>query len=149
MLRVVVIGHNEAQYKEAPVAEAITPGHLVAINSSGQMIKHNVAGPAAAAGANAQGIVRVAVENDIFGKGIDDAWAVNDQGLYQVLDSGCEIMALLAAAAPAVAYNDLVESAGNGTVRKTTVVANAIGRAVQAVDNSAGGTQARIRIEIL
>ena len=149
MLRVVVIGHDRALYKEANVAEAITPGHLVALNSSGAMIKHNVAGPAAAAGVNTPGIVRVAVENDIFGKGIDDLWAINDQGLYQPLDTGAEFMALLAAAAPAVAVNDLVESAGNGTVRKTTVIANAIGRAVEAKDNSAGGTQVRLRVEVL
>lgn len=149
MLRVVVIGHNEALYKEANVAEAITPGHLIALNSSGEMIKHNVAGPAAAAGANIQGQVRVAVENDFFGKGIDDAWAVNDRGIYQSLDTGCEFMALVAAAAPAIAYQDYVESAGNGTVRKTTVIANAIGRALEAVDNSAGGTQVRLRVEVL
>lgn len=149
MLRVVVIGHNQALYKEAPVAEAITPGHLIALNSSGAMIKHNVAGPAAAAGANAQGAVKVAVENDIFGDGIDDAWASGDQGLYQPLDTGCEFMALLAPAATAVAYGDLVESAGNGTVRKTTITANAIGRAVEAVDNSAGGSPARLRVEVL
>ncbi len=149
MLRVVVIGHNEALYKEAEVAEAITPGHLVTLNSSSKLIKHNVAGPAAAAGANAQGIVRVAVENDIFGGGIDDAYAAGDQGLYQVLDSGAEFMALVAAAAPAIAVNDLVESAGNGTVRKTTVVANAIGRATAALDNSGGATAARLRVEVL
>jgi hypothetical protein len=149
MLRVVVIGHNEALYKEANAAEAITPGHLIALNSSGNAIKHATAGPAAAAGANAQGLVRVAVEQDFFGKGIDDAYAANDQVIYQPLDTGCEWMALLAAGATAVGYNDLVESAGNGTVRKTTITANAIGRACEAVDNSGGGSAARIRIEVL
>ena len=149
MLRVVVIGHNQALYKEANVAEAITPGHLIALNASGAMIKHNVAGPAASAGANAQGKVQVAVENDFFGGGIDDPWAINDQGLYQPLDTGCEFMALVAAGAPAIAYNDYVESAGNGTVRKTTIVANAIGRACEAVDNSGGGAPMRLRVEVL
>jgi hypothetical protein len=114
MLRVVVIGHNEALYKEANAAEAITPGHLIALNSSGNAIKHATAGPAAAAGANAQGLVRVAVEQDFFGKGIDDAYAANDQVIYQ-----------------------------------TTITANAIGRACEAVDNSGGGSAARIRIEVL
>lgn len=149
MLRVVVIGNNEALYKEADAAEAITPGHLIALNSSGAAIKHNVAGPAAAVGANAQGIVRVAVEQDFFGKGIDDAYAVNDRVVYQPLDTGCEFMALVAAGAPAIAYNDLVESAGNGTVRKTTITANAIGRATEAVDNSGGGSAVRLRVEVL
>src|SRR5687767_14498439 len=111
MLRVVVIGHNQALYKEANAAEAITPGHLLALNASGEAIKHATAGPAAAAGENYRPIVRVAVENDIFGGGIDTAYAANDQVIYQPLDTGCEFMALVAAAAPAIAYNDLVESA--------------------------------------
>jgi hypothetical protein len=149
MLRVVVIGHNQALYKEADAAEAITPGHLIALDSTGKAIKHNVAGPAAAAGANIQGMVRVAVEQDFFGKGIDDAYALNDRVVYQPLDTGCEFMALVAAAAPAIAYNDYVESAGNGTVRKTTILANAIGRATVALDNSAGGSPARLRVEVL
>ncbi len=149
MLRVVVIGHNEALYKEANVAEAITPGHLIALNSSGAMIKHATAGAAASAGENFRMPVKVAVENDIFGKGIDDAWAVNDQGLYQQLDTGCEWMALLAAAATAVTYGAYLESAGNGTLRITTIEGNAIARALEAVDNSAGGSPARIRVEVL
>jgi hypothetical protein len=91
----------------------------------------------------------VAVEQDFFGKGIDDAYAVNDRVLYQPLDTGCEFMALVAAAAPAIAYNDLVESAGNGTVRKTVIAANAIGRATEAVDNSGGGAAVRLRVEVL
>jgi hypothetical protein len=149
MLRVVVIGHNVGQYKEAECAEAITPGHLVTLNASDKLIKHATAGPVAAAGANIPPIVRVAVENDIFGKGIDDAWASGDQGLYQVLDSGCEFMALVAAAAPAIAKHDYLESAGNGTVRKTTVIANAFARATVAVDNSGGGSPVRLRVEVL
>lgn len=149
MLRVVVIGNNYALYKEADAAEAITPGHLVSLNASGQAIKHNVAGAAAAAGGQFTGPTRVATENDFFGKGIDDAYAIGDRVMFQELDTGCEFMALVAAAAPAIAYNDLVESAGNGTVRKTVVAANAIGRAAEAVDNSAGGAAVRLRVEVL
>jgi hypothetical protein len=149
MLRVVVIGNTHALAKEADVAEAITPGHLVTLNASGQLIKHNVAGAAAAAGGQFTGPTRVAVENDIFGKGIDDAWAIGDRGIYYELDTGCEFMALVAAGAPAIAYNALVESAGNGTVRATAVAANAIGRAAEAVDNSGGGAAVRLRVEVL
>jgi hypothetical protein len=149
MLRVVVIGNNYSLYKEAIAAEAITPGHLLTLNASAQAIKHNVAGPAAAAGVQFTGPIRVAVENDFFGKGIDDAYAINDQVVYQELDSGCEFMSLVAAGAAAIAYSDLVESAGNGTVRKTVVQANAIGRAAEAVDNSAGGAAVRLRVEVL
>lgn len=142
MLRVVVIGNNYALYKEAPVAETITPGHLCDLDSSGKLIKH-----ATAAGKVAP--LRVAVENDFFGKGIDDAWAVDDQGLWQELDTGCEFMALVAAAAPAIGKGDMVESAGNGTVRKTTTLANAIGKAKEAVDNSGGAAAVRLRVVVL
>jgi hypothetical protein len=149
MLRVVVIGNTYAIVKEADAAEAITPGHLISLNSTGQAIKHNVAGAAAAAGGQFVGPVRVAEENDIFGKGIDDAYAIGDRVIYRELDTGCEFMALVAAGAPAIVYNDLIESAGNGTVRKGTVMANAIGRATEAVDNSGGGAAVRLRVEVL
>lgn len=140
MLRVVVIGPSQAQYKEADCAEAITPGHLVKLNASGGLIKNTLAGRAP---------VMVAVENDIFGKGIDDAWASGERGLYQHLQPGHEYMALVAAAAPAIAFDDLVTAVAGGTVAKTVTLADAIGRARAAVDNSGGGTQVRLRIEVI
>lgn len=143
MLRVVVIGHNEALYKEANCAEAITPGHLVGLNGSGALIKN--------ATADVPRPVKVAVEQDFFSKGIDDAYAINDQGLYQQLDTGCEYMALVGPGAAAIGYGDLVASVASpaGTVIKTATRANAIGRAVEAVDNSGGSGTVRLRVEIL
>jgi hypothetical protein len=110
-LNVVLKGHSGAQYKEADAAEAITPGHLVALNASGAAIKQTRVGTVPQ---------RVALENHWIGGGLNDAYAINDRVVYQHLQSGAEYQALVAAGAPAIAYGDLLESAGNGTVRKGT-----------------------------
>jgi len=79
-----------------------------------------------------------------------------DRTFYFVSEPGEEVHALVAAAAPAIAIGDALESAGDGTVRK--VVARAattsaqtnsiIGIALEAVDNSGGGTPVRIVMEV-
>jgi hypothetical protein len=138
MLRVVVIGPDTPDYKEADAAEAITPGHIVKLNSTAQAIKNTLAD-------SPETPVSVAVENDIFGKGIDDAYAVNERVIYQHLMAGCEFMALVAAAAPAIAFDDPIALAAGGTVKKGTE-ATSIGRARAAVDNSLGGTPVRLRV---
>ena len=127
--------------KEDVAAETITPGHLIALTSANKLIKHAVAA------AKAQ--TMFAIENEVFGQGIDVNYVVNDNVLYGVFRPGDEVNALVAAAAPAIVIGDYVESAGNGTVRKVATVATAIGMARQAVDNSAGGAPARLLIEIL
>jgi hypothetical protein len=139
MLRVVVIGPSNPVYNEATAAEAITPGHVVKQNGSAALIKNTLA-------ASSETPVLVAVENSIFGKGIDDAWAIGDRVIYQHLRSGCEFMALVAAAAPAIAYDDPITTAADGTVVKAASAATAIGRAREAVDNSAGGSAVRLRV---
>jgi hypothetical protein len=138
MLRVVVIGPDKPVYTEADAAEIITPGHIVQQNSAGKFIKNTVA-------ANSEVSPIVAVENDIFGKGIDDNWAVNDRVYAQHLRSGCEFMGIVAAAhASAINYNDPVTTAADGTIALGTA-ANMIGRARSAVA-ATPGTPTRIRV---
>jgi hypothetical protein len=96
--------------REATAGEAITPGHLIRYNSSLQFIKHNVAG-------GYHGRI-FAAENELLGKDIDTAYASNDRCLAWMCESGCEIYALVAAAAPAITAGDILESAGDGTLRK-------------------------------
>jgi hypothetical protein len=55
----------------------------------------------------------------------------------------------IAAGAPAILKGDLMESAGNGTMRKTVTVASAIGRAAEAVDNSASAVATRVCMRIM
>ena len=136
--RIVVIGPDKPIYTERDAAEAITPGHVVKENAAGRFIKNTVA-------ANPEVPPLVAVENTIFGGGLDDAYAVDSRVIAQHLRAGCEFMGLVAAGADAIAYDDPVTTAADGTLVVGTV-ANMIGRARLAVDNSGGATPARIRV---
>lgn len=134
--------------KEGIASSAITPGHLVAFGGANDLQVHSTAA------GNAR--KAFAVENDLIGNGIDDAYAAGDQVQYNVFRPGDEVYALVADGAPAISKNDALESAGDGTLRKITPGSSAtsaridgiIGYALEAVDNSGGSSAARIRIEV-
>jgi hypothetical protein len=138
-LRVIANGSEDVQYKEAAAAAVIIPGQLVKLNSSAQAILNNVSG---------LGPVAVAVENDLFGRGLDDTWNVGDQVIYAYVDAGDEIQAVIPAGTPAIVFDDYLTPDALGNLIKG-VQATAVARARQAVDNSAGGTYARCRAVIL
>lgn len=138
--RVVLKGHSGAMYKEADALSAITPGHLIMLDAATQKAKVQTATALVEA--------RVAIENHWTGGDLNTPYAANDRVLFQVLGEGAEFNALVAPAAPAIAFGDYLESAGDGTVRKTVTQANAFAIARLAVDNSAGGSAVRIRAEI-
>src|SRR5512146_1628351 len=73
--------------KERKANAAITPGHLVEIMTTGNLRKHATPGGAAQRA--------FALENDLIGKGVDDAYAANDSALYGVFAPGAEVYALL------------------------------------------------------
>jgi hypothetical protein len=127
-------------HEERPAGGTITPGHLVQLNSSGQFVVHATAAVAA--------VPIFAVENDLVGKGIDDNYVVNDLCQAEHCSPGMEVNALIAAAAPAITKGDLLESAGNGTLRKV-VAGIALARSNETVDNSAGGAAVRLQVTIL
>jgi hypothetical protein len=143
MLRVVVIGPSQPVYGEGDAAEVITPGHIVELNGSGGVIKNALAG-----GTNNKVPVMVAVENSEFGGGLDDNYAIGARVKYQHLRSGCEFMGLVPAAGAAIAFDAPITTNNAGGVVVGTDL-NAIGRARTAVDNSAGGTPARVRVLVL
>lgn len=178
---------GEGLYKEASAGGAITPGHLIDRNSAGAFVVH------ATAGGNA--LPMFAMENELAGDEITVAYASGDRVVAVIPERGAEVYALLPAAAAAVVIGDLLESNGDGTLRKLAAVADLtdsstgtadgtiadvgaafnqatlnnnfadlaakinallpngtqkpVGRALEAVDNSAGGTAVRIRVEIL
>lgn len=133
--------------KEATVASGATikPGYLVRLTSTG-LNTHNVA-------AGNHGRI-FAVENDIAGKDIGDTYTVGEKCQYAAFPPGSEVLCRLAAAATAIAVGDYVESNGTGTVRKASTNAatseaqraGIIGYALEAVDNSGGGSEVTIRI---
>lgn len=126
--------------KEAVAGGTITPGHLLNINSSGQLVVHaTAAGPVAPL---------FAVENDLVGKGITDNYSANDYVQAEYLYCGCEVYALVAAGATAITRGDLLESAGDGTLR-VRGTGTAVAQALESVDNSGGGSAVRIRAVIV
>lgn len=135
---------------ELEAGGAITPGHLLKRNSDGKLVVH----PSAKMRASAL----FAVENDLVGEGIDDAYASGDFVQAEYLHAGDEVYALVAASATAITQGALLESAGDGTLRLITdftdaeidaIGGGAIAEALEAVDNSAGITPARIKVVIL
>jgi hypothetical protein len=139
---------GSAVRKEGIAGGTITPGHLVHRNSSNQFVVH----PTAAATA----MRAFAMENEVVGGDINDTYAANDTILVAYPAPGSEVYALVPASAAAIVIGDTLESAGNGMLRKATTDAatddtqrnSSIGKALEAVDNSGGGSPARIKIEV-
>lgn len=113
------------QNEDDKAAAAITPGHLVTFDSSGNLIKHNVAG--------ARTAKTFALEREESGTSIDTAYAINDTVKVGHFHAGCRVLALLAANAVAIVKGDHLESAGDGTLRKVLTTGQA-----DLTDNSAG-----------
>lgn len=127
---------------------AITPGDLVTVLATGKLARHAVAGGRA--------MRLFAIYNYMVGKDRTMDYAANDWVQADDVEPGSEVNATVAAGAPAIVIGDNLESAGDGTLRKHVVADSVdpstvalIGVAVEALDNSAGGTKARIRARIL
>lgn len=136
--------HNE---RLAAAGSAIVPGMLVE-ETGGEVQEHSTAA------GNAQKLFALA--NLANGNTIDDAYAVGDTVRYGAAHSGQEAYALLAAAATAVTDGAALESAGDGTLRIQTANAatsnaerdGVVAYAMEAVDNSGGGSTARIKVRV-
>lgn len=171
---------GEGLVKEADAAAAITPGNLIHRDVNGRFARHNVAG--------ARVLPMFALEADFVGRSLVTAYGAGERVQAVIPEPGAEIFALVPAGAVAIAIGDLLESNGDGTLRRLVPltdasggtanravqaigatyvqaeVANnfadlarfindaaptAIARALEAVNNSGGGTEARIRVEIV
>ncbi len=133
---------------EFTAVAAITPGDLCELVTTTVQLHSTAA-------ANAARIF--ALERDEIGKDLDDAYAASDQVKLGFFSPGDEVNAFVKAAAAAVVVGDFLESEGDGTVRKLVTDAatddaqraSVIAVATEAVDNSGGGSKARIRILIV
>lgn len=171
---------GEGIHKEAVAAGVVSPGHLIALNSSGAAVVNAVASKAVQP--------CFALEDELAGKDITDNYASGDKVKYVIPCRGSEIYALVPANASAIVIGDYLEADGTGCLRKlvgltdnsggtadTTLQSiggtytqaevrnnfadlaafvnaqkgGAIAIAMEAVDNSAGGTPARIKVEVL
>ena len=140
--------------KELKVGGAITRGHLCSRNSARNVVVHPTAG------GNASAIF--AIEDSLQGNEIDDAYALNDRVHLAYFSSGMEVVGILTTS-QTVVIGDLLESVGNGRLRKHTVqAADSIGaleagetiptnpaivRAIEAVTTT--GATARIACEVV
>lgn len=149
MSRNTILLKGDCLYKEAAAGGAITPGHLVMVNSSGNVVVNtaNVANVP---------LPMFAFENELNGTGIGTAYASGERVTYIIPERGAEVYALVPAAAPAIVIGDFLVSSGDGTLKKDTAPAVAAGNvnrivaiAKEAVDNSGGGSPARIKVEIV
>lgn len=137
--------HNEAL---SAAASAIAPGDLVEELAAGTVQEHS------GAGLNAQKLF--ALTNLANGSDIDAAYAVGETVRYGAFNSGQKVFGRVAAAASAIVIGDALESDGDGTLRILTTDAatddtqrdSIVGYALEAVDNSGGGTVVRIKIRV-
>lgn len=125
---------------ETSTAATITPGHLVARNSSNLILKHAVdGGPTAKT---------FAVEDKLMGGTIDTVYAASSKLFVRQVRRGDKVLAWLANTVVATIGAGLTSNA-DGTLRLHLVtddIASLVGQALEAVDAS-GGTK-RIIVEI-
>lgn len=151
----VVTLRGNPNIKAGTAGEAITPGSLVDGLTATGVMKH------AGAGLNAD--KTFALSQDYIGQGVTTDIVSGDEMRYASFAIGDEVAAIVAAGAPAIALGDYVQSAGDGTLQKfvpQTVDVGAtiavtvepliiVGRAAEAIDNSAGLTYARFKVTIV
>jgi hypothetical protein len=139
---------GDGMVKEGNAGAAITPGHLVQYNATLGFVVHNVA--------EGDAFAMFALEADFVGRAPTTAYATGERVQVLMPQRGAELNALVPANAAAIVVGDLLVSNGDGTLKKVTAAAVAttnlrrvVARALEALDNSAVGTPARLRIEII
>jgi hypothetical protein len=128
--------------QEAVANAAITPGALLNFRSDGKVEENT--------DATKQRPIAVAFENEMFGKGIDDDYASGESIVYRWLHEGSEWNALVPAGAAAIALHDyVIPGAGGGVITGAGTSIAAVGLALEAVNNSAGSSEARILVRVI
>lgn len=127
--------------REFTAGGAITPGHLLIKSSATAVIAHN-----AANGANQR---MFALENDLVGEDIDDAYASGENVQVGYFAPGEKVNALLAYGENVAAGAQLT-SAGDGTLQAAagSALDRIVGYAAEAVSNLTGGAAVRIEVEV-
>jgi len=138
---------------EAVASGSITPGMLVALTNAtaDTVVAHNVAGGTCERA--------FAVEDDLQGNDIADAYATGSRVQYNIMQPGDEVYALLANGESAAKAAKL-ESNGDGYLRVVDADASADEIAVQSVvavaleavdmsDSSAADPSGRIKVRIM
>lgn len=136
---------------EYPANAAFTPGHLIELMSTAKVRKHSTADGDVVP-------IMFALEDELQGKDITDAFAANDRVQCWIPSRGDEVYALLANG-QTVVIGDKLSSNGDGTLKKHLVSSAGVveypevvvGVALEAVDMSgsdAADPSGRIRIRV-
>ena len=124
---------------EAEAVGAITPGMLVERNGVGVRAHGTQGGQASPS---------FAINMRMTGMGIDDGHEAGQQVVYKTYIPGSSVYAVVAAGAAAIADLALLTSNGTGGLETASAGDVVVAQALEAVDNSGGGTAVRIRAEI-
>ena len=129
----------------ATASGTIIPGSLLQYASDGTFNVQTTA---------AKKCARVfAMENELIGKGIDDVYVQGDYLQAEHFDSGDWVLAYVAPSAVAISVGTLLVSDGAGGLRNVSVgsvdASEAIAVSMDALDNSAGTSIARLRVAII
>ncbi|CAB4190464.1 hypothetical protein UFOVP1196_61 [uncultured Caudovirales phage] len=137
----VHLGGDVTLINDVAAGEALTPGHLIdRYNDSGTMKyrKHTGTSLAGSTFANDQSMLN---------KGITDAYASGDLVEAIIAHRGASVYAFIASGQN-IAQAAFLESAGNGTLKVYSSGVK-IAQALESVNNSAGPSDARIRVEVM
>lgn len=138
----VWLGGPRVEIGDVVAGEAITPGHLIERYDAGSGVskfrKHT--------GTSLEGST-YATEQSMLNKAITDAYAAGDLVEASVGSPGSSFYAFIASGQNIAAGGQL-ESAGDGTLKAYSAGVK-IALALEAVDNSAGPGDARIRVEVM
>jgi hypothetical protein len=139
--RTVHLGGKGTEINTVVAGEAITPGMLIELADYSGTVKYKKH-----ASTSKEGRV-YALDRPESNKGVDDAYSSGDLVKAIALWPGATVWAFIASGQNITGGNYL-ESAGNGTL-KVYSSGIKIAQAVEAVNNSAGPGNARIRVEIV
>lgn len=137
--RIQLIG--EGRHEEGRAAGTITPGHLIAFNSAGNLVVHpTAAGPAERL---------FALEDALQGRGIDDNYVSGELVSYGVQSQGDVVFAILSAGEHCTP-NEYLTSNGDGTLKVAGGTDNRIAAPLEEMDLSdTGAVDTRVRVRIL
>lgn len=137
--RLIKLLGEPIQNEDYKAAAAITPGMLVDLNGGGDLVPHATAG-----GYTTRWF---AMEREEMGMDIDTTYATGDTVKVGAFGPGTRVNALLASGI-SVAKGGYLESNGDGSLR-AYAAGTRLARALEAIDNTASTSLARIRAEVV
>lgn len=157
----ITLHGRDSDRRDGEAGAAVTPGELLEVTGVSSRNEKTLQPHSSTPSTDTEGaaIPRFAIEGKA-GKGINDDYAAGDYMEYRSYLTGEEVYAFLDAG-ESVASDDPLESAGNGALKIHDGSADAdttatqtyydgaiVAHAIEAVDNSAGTSPVRIKVEV-